>query len=129
MYNITVDDLGYFRGWDNKGQAIYGKDIYIINDEEDALASAKIVNKETGQRVWVYKMVEENYSFFPATKLTLKDLKRGETFQYLTNPDCVFMVVSDKEIVCVKGDSFRYIGQFFNITESTKNDEVKKVKL
>ena len=131
MYCIYVFGRGYVAKYKN-GDFSYSDYSPDVIDRDLAYEIAEGINKRSGLEVVIKELTEEDDYIFNATKLTLKDLKKGNAFQFKTNTNDVFVVISDKEFI---GVSFlehsppnNRVGMFFN-TITHQHDEVKRIML
>lgn len=131
-YAIHVEGLGYFCGWYQGYSPEYQSFPFCLKHKDDVYETAKLLFNETGKKTRVIFLKEEEEYIYEKPKTTLKDLKRGDRFQFLTNENEVFMVVSDTEFVGIYSKNefpkqFNRVGMFFPI-ENHKNDIIKKVE-
>lgn len=133
MYCIYVDGKGYVCKYKNGDFSYSDYNPDVIN-KDLAYEIAEGINKRSGLEVVIKELTEKDDYIYPATKLTLKDLKKGDIFQFKTNNrvNDVFVIISDKEFI---GVSFlkhsppnNRVGMFFN-TITHQHDEVKRVML
>jgi len=134
MYAIHVDGLGYFCGWDNGSfgyEPEYQSFPFSFKHKDEAYDKAKALFNTTGKKTRVIFLKEEEEYIYEKPKTTLKDLKKGDKFQFLTNENEVFMVISDTEFVGMYTTNyipkqFNRVGLFFPI-ENHKTFAIERV--
>ena len=128
MYCIYVFGKGYVCKYKN-GDFSYSDYSPYVMDRDLAYEIAEGINKRSGLEVVIKELTEKDDYIFHSTKLTLKDLKKGDIFQYINNPNSIFTVISDSEVISVhtvnNGNSVGTICK----KDWSMNAEVKKVKL
>jgi len=133
MYCIKTDE-GYFWDWlynekyDDDKEPEYNLIPNVFLNYEEVKDIAESINKKTDKKVEVIKLNEEVVKTFEATILTLKDLKPGDVFQFITNDSDNFVVIDTDFYIGLTESGHK--GKKYHIYNSIwTHTEVKKVKI